>query len=490
MPDERTPLDATAVAELVREGAASPLELVDDAIARIEKVDPQLNAVITPLFEKARAAAGSLPDGPFRGVPFLLKDLDAPSSGDPFHCGMRFLERAGYVSDHSSHLVEKFRRAGLVVLGKTNTPELGLNITTEPEAYGPSRNPWNPDHSTGGSSGGSGAAVASGMVPVAHASDGGGSIRIPASECGLVGLKPSRGRISLGPDHGEYWHGLVTSHVVSRSVRDTAGLLDVAAGPMPGDPYTAPPPLRPYAEEVGADAGRLRVGLMPEVPRGAAPGSDECAAAVEATGSLLESLGHHVSLAHPDALDEHLLLREGFSAILAAWTAKALANWGSLVGEPVRESDVEAGTWDFARQGEGLTAAQYLTVVEGLHAWSRRMAQWWADGFDLLVTPTIAAPPPRIGALSSAPGDEVTAADKIFALMPFTPQFNVTGQPAVSLPLAWSAEGLPIGVQLVADTAREDLLIRVASQLERAQPWSHRRPPIWAPSGLDAAGDA
>jgi amidase len=483
MSDELATLDATAAAELVRAGKISPLELVDEAIARIEKTDGRLNAVITPLFEKARdAAASALPDGPFRGVPFLLKDLDVFSEGDPFHGGMRFLKQAGYVPGHSSYLVEKFRRAGLVTLGKTNTPELGLHVTTEPEAYGPSRNPWNPAHSTGGSSGGSAAAVASGMVPAAHASDGGGSIRVPASECGLVGLKPSRGRISLGPEYGEYWQGLVTSHVVCRSVRDTAGLLDASAGPMPGDPYNAPPPLRPYVEEVEADPGRLRIGLMPKSPLGAPPCDGECTAAVEEAGKLLESLGHHVSLAHPDALDEHGLLVAGFSAIVACWTAKGLARWGEVIGRPVREGDVEAGTWELARPGEDISAVEYLTAVERLHAWSRRMARWWAEDFDLLVTPTIAAPPPRIGELGPGPDDDVTATEKIFGLIAFTPQFNVTGQPAVSLPLAWSSECLPMGVQFVAATAREDLLIRVASQLERARPWSHRRPPIWASS--------
>ena len=487
MSDELATLDATATAELVRAGEISPLELVDEAIARIEKIDDQLNAVITPLFEKARAAAASaLPDGPFRGVPFLLKDLDVASKGDPFHGGMQFLKRAGYVPDHSSHLVEKFRQAGFVTLGKTNTPELGLHVTTEPEAYGPSRNPWNPAHSTGGSSGGSAAAVASGMVPVAHASDGGGSIRVPASECGLVGLKPSRGRISLGPEYGEYWHGLVISHVVCRSVRDTAGLLDAVAGPMPGDPYVAPAPLRPYAEEVGGDPGRLRIGLMPTSPLGAPPCNEECTAAVEETGRLLESLGHHVSLAHPDALDEHELLLAGFSAIVACWTAKGLAHWGEVVGRPVREDDVEPGTWGLARPAEDISAVEYLKTIERLHAWSRRMARWWAEGFDLLVTPTIAAPPPRIGELAPGPDGDVTAGDKIFALVSFTPQFNVTGQPAISLPLAWSADDLPIGVQLVAATAREDLLIRVASQLEQTRPWSHRRPPIWASSEAPA----
>ena len=481
MRDELASLDATASAEMVGQGEVSPTELLEAAIERIEKVNGALNAVITPLYEKARAAvAAGLPDGPFRGVPFLLKDLDTLSEGDPFHGGMKLLEQAGYIPGHSSYLVEKFRAAGLVALGKTNTPELGLDITTEPEAYGPSCNPWNPEHSTGGSSGGSAAAVASGMVPFAHASDGGGSIRIPASECGLVGLKPSRGRISLGPEYGEYWHGLVVSHVVSRSVRDSAGVLDAIAGAMPGDPYTAPPPARPYAEEVGADPGRLRIGLMPEAPEGAPSVHADCAAAIERTGRLLESLGHRVDVAHPDALDEHGVVLGGFSTLVCCWTAKALDHWGEVVGRPVAEDDVEAPTWQLAQVGRSISGMQYLGAVEELQAWSRRMARWWEEGFDLLVTPTIAAPPPRIGELAAAPDDPAIGTSKAFELIPFTTQFNVTGQPAVSLPLAWSSAGLPIGVQLVAAYAGEDLLIRLASQLERAQPWSDRRPRVFA----------
>jgi amidase len=481
MSDELAELDASAAAALVRAGDVSPRELVESAIARIEKLNGRLNAVITPLFESALAeASGELPDGPFRGVPFLLKDLDVMTAGQPFHCGMAYLKDAAYVPSHTSHLAEKFRQAGVVVLGKTNTPELGLQVTTEPAAYGPSRNPWNPEHSTGGSSGGSAAAVASGMVPFAHASDGGGSIRVPASECGLVGLKPSRGRISLGPEYGDYWHGLVTSHVVSRSVRDTAAMLDCVAGPMPGDPYVAPPPLRPYADEPTADPGRLRIGLMPGAPVGAPECSRECSAAVEATGKLLATLGHDVSLAHPAALDEHLQLVGDFSVIVASWTARALEHWSERVGRPVRERDVESGTWGIKIQADAISAAGYLAAVERLHAWSRRMAAWWAGGFDLLVTPTISLPPPRIGEITAAAGGDNAAGGKIFALISFTPQFNVTGQPALSLPLFWNDDGLPLGVQFVAASHREDLLLRVAGQLEQAQPWAARRPPLWA----------
>src|SRR5262245_20390669 len=252
MADDLAWLDATAQAALVRRGELSARELVDAAIARVERLNPELNAVILPLFDKARRqAAGPVPQGPFAGVPFLLKDLDVTSAGDPLHCGMQFLRDLRWMGEQDSYLVEKFRTAGFICIGKTNTPELGLSVTTEPVAYGPSRNPWNVAHSTGGSSGGSAAAVAAGMVPVATASDGGGSIRIPASECGLVGLKPSRGRISLGPHNGEYWHGLVISHVVSRSVRDTAAILDAVSDAMPGDPYIAPPPTRSFDSEVG-----------------------------------------------------------------------------------------------------------------------------------------------------------------------------------------------------------------------------------------------
>jgi amidase len=410
-------------------------------------------------------------------VPFALKDLDAFSEGDPFHGGMNLLKRAGYLARHSSFVVDKYLAAGFVVVGKTNTPELGLNVTTEPAAYGPTRNPWNTAHSTGGSSGGSGAAVAAGMVPAAHAGDGGGSIRIPSSECGLVGLKPSRGRISLGPEFGEYWAGLVTPHVVTRSVRDSAAILDATAGAMPGDPYTAPLPVRPFLTEVGADPGHIRIGLLTKAPAGAAACHPECTAAVESTGRTLESLGHHVEVAHPAALDEHQTMLAGFSTVVGCFTAKALAYWSEVVGKPIEGDDVEPGTRMLAEMGGSATAAIYLKTVESLHAWSRRMASWWAGGFDLLVTPTIAAPPPRIGELTAGP-DNPHAMERTMALMCFTPQYNITGQPALSLPLAWSKDGLPIGVQLVAAYGREDLLFRVAAQLEQAAPWKDRRPAL------------
>lgn len=482
MPDHFVTLDAMAQAELVRRREATPMELVDAAIARIERLNPKLNAVIIPLFEKARrqAAAKDLADGPFRGVPFLLKDLDTCSAGDPFHCGMRFLRDLGWVADHDTYLAAKLRAAGFVFLGKTNTPELGLSVTTEPEAYGPCRNPWDTNRSTGGSSGGSGAAVASGMVPAAHASDGGGSIRIPASECGLVGLKPSRGRVSLGPDYGEYWHGLVISHALTRTVRDTAALLDAVAGPMPGDPYIAPPPARPFLAEVGTDPQRLRIGVMTRTPNGAPPLDPQCVAAVTDTAHLLESLGHNVEESHPGALDEFIDCTTHFTTLLVSWVAASLDGWSERTGRTVGPDGVEPITWAFAGLGRAVTAAQYIAAVEWLHGYTRRMAAWWTGGFDVLLTSTLGAPPPRLGELVPPRDNPLAGNERTFAMIPFTSQFNITGQPAMSLPLHWSRDGLPIGIQLVAASGREDVLIRVASQLERARPWGDRRPPVHA----------
>jgi amidase len=478
---ELASLDATAQAELIRSGEAKPLELVDAAIDRIERVNGSLNAVITPLFERARerAGKGEIGDGPFRGVPFLVKDLDLSTAGDPYHCGMKFLRDAGHVADHDTYLAARFAAAGLVNLGKTNTPELGLNVTTEPAAYGPCRNPWDTARSSGGSSGGSAAAVAAGMVPVAHASDGGGSIRIPASECGLVGLKPSRGRISAGPDYGEYWNGLVTSHVVSRSLRDSAAILDCVCEPMPGDPYFLAKPARTFAGEIGTDPGRLRIGLMAVLPAGLGELHPQCRIAVERTGKALETLGHHVETAHPAALDEFFEAAGAFATVVNSWTAAALEEWGRTVGKPVGEDDVEPTTWQLAESGRSLAVPAYIEALKWISRYTRRMAAWWTEGFDLLVTPTIAIPPPEIGALTAA-GEGEDPAVNILNVIPYTPPFNMTGQPAISLPLHWTPEGLPVGVQLVAAYAREDLLLRVSAQLEQALPWHDRRPPVLA----------
>ena len=475
-------LDATAQAELVAKGECSPAELVDAAIARIDKVNPAINAVIHELFDRARAeaAAPDLPDGPFKGVPFVLKDLACHMKGEPFHEGMALLKRLGWSEDFETSLARRFREAGLIVVGKTNTPELGILPTTEPAAYGPSRNPWDITRSTGGSSGGSAAAVAAGLVPAGHANDGGGSIRIPASECGLVGLKPSRGRVSLAPEFGDVMGGLTVELAVTRSVRDAATFLDIASGYEPGDPFVAPDPSRPFRDEVAAGPGPLRIGLLTAAPGDGFPVHADCVEAAESAARLLESLGHRVEVSHPAALDDP----DYTGHFITNWAAGAAWNldyWSRRIGTPVVAEDVEPLTWALAELGRSNTAAAWLEAREWLQLNTRESARWWEeDGFDLLLTPTLAEPPPPLGSFDSPPDNPLHGLFRAAALVPFTPPFNVSGQPAISLPLHWSAEGLPIGVQLVAAYGREDVLIRVAGQLEVAAPWADRRPPTFA----------
>jgi amidase len=480
MGDDLSRLDAIAQAELVRTRRASPLELVDAAIDRIERVNPKLNAVIHQFFDRARdqARRNALPDGPFRGVPFLLKDLFGHAEGDPMHFGARFLKDIDFRVPHDSYLAAKFRAAGLVFVGRTNVPELGILPATESDAYGPARNPWNPAHSTGGSSGGSAAAVAAGMVPVAHGNDGGGSIRIPASECGLVGLKPSRGRTSFGPDIGVAVGGLGVEGVVSRTVRDTAAMLDVAQGYMPGDPYTAPPPTRPYRDEVGAPTGVLRVGLMPASPAGATPVHAECAKAAEQTGRLLAELGHTVETSHPDALDDFEVGRH-FSVMYAVQIAGTIAALERFTRRTLGPADLDTFNWALAELGRKMSVVQYLETEDWIAAFTRRLASWW-DGFDLLVTPTLPEPPPPLGYFVPDTIDPTITGLRAGAFACWTSPFNMSGQPAISLPLHWTPDGLPVGVQLVAAYGREDLLLRIAAALEQAAPWASRRPPIHA----------
>jgi amidase len=471
-------MDATAQAALVKSGEASPVELAEAAIERIEALNPELNAVIHPLFEKGlEAAKGELPDGPFRGVPFLLKDLMAHSSGDPMHEGMKHLRDIGWTEAEDTELVRRFRAAGFVILGHTNTPELGILPTTEPEAYGPTHNPWDSGRSPGGSSGGSAAAVAAGMVPVAHASDGGGSIRIPAAACGLVGLKPSRGRVSLAPDFGDVMTGLVAEHVVARTVRDSARILDLIQGVAPGDPYGAPTPQRPYLEEVGADPGKLRVGLMRTAPSGQFEVHPDCAAGAEAAGRLLESLGHAVETSHPEAIDDPAYTER----FIQRWTAGVAWNldyWSRRTGQEVTEDGVEGSTWALAEMGRSFGAPQYLSALEyGQHA-AREAAAWWEQGFDLLLSPTMGEPPTPLGAFAPEPGNPASPIFRSIPTAGFTAFWNSSGQPAISLPLHTGEGGLPIGIQLVAAYGREDLLVQVAAQLEGAQPWADRWPEV------------
>jgi amidase len=476
-----TMIDATEQARLVRDREASPVELLNEAIAKLEELNPQLNAVIHPLFDEAReAAADELPDGPFRGVPFLVKDLSCYMAGVPVHEGMRALRDAGYRSDHDMEIATRFRRAGFVIFGRTNTPELGILPTTEPVAYGPTHNPWDLERSPGGSSGGSAAAVASGMVAAAHANDGGGSIRIPASHCGLVGLKPSRARVTLAPDFGDVMGGLTIELAVTRSVRDAAGILDAIQGPAPGDPYAVPPPARSYSEEVGADPGRLRIGLMTTPPGGQFEVHPECAAAAELAAALLEELGHYVVPSYPRDLDDPSYIAN----FLVRWTAGVdwnLRYWSTAIGREIGPDDVEPCTWALAEQGRKHSGGELLRAVEEAQAGSRRIASWWADdGFDLLLTPTCAEPPPRLGELDAPPDNPLAPIVRATPFAIFTAGFNTTGQPAISLPLHMTPGGLPVGVQLVAASGREDVLVRVAAQIEAAQPWADRTPPVHA----------
>ncbi|MFD2093114.1 amidase [Blastococcus deserti] len=479
---DATWMDATAQAELVRTGQASAKELVEAAIERIERLNPQLNAVVRERFHAARdEAAAGLPDGPFRGVPMLLKDMGCHLGGESTHYGTSFLREAAWCWPTESYLARQFRSAGFVPLGRTNVPELGTTVTTEPEANGPARNPYDVRRSTGGSSGGSAAAVAAGLVPVAHASDGGGSIRIPASECGLVGLKPTRARVSQGPDVAESWAGATIDGVVTRSVRDTAAVLDAIGRPMPGDPYIAPPFLRPLVDEVGAPVGLLRVGVLDVDPGERYLDHPQCRAAVERAGQLLEELGCHVEPGTPDAMFDPQFGRF-FSRTISADTALTISAFERVLGRPIRDDELEPRNVAHRAVGKRMTAEEYLGARHVLGRWTRRMAAWWApvedggQGFDLLVTPTVGAPPPELGWFT-ADGPE-REGRRIDSFMPYTAQFNVTGQPAVSLPLHWTDDGLPVGVQLVAAYGREDVLVRVAAALEEAAPWADRRPPV------------
>ncbi|HEX9895768.1 MAG TPA: amidase [Gemmatimonadales bacterium] len=491
---EYTAYDAVGLAELVRRGEVSPRELVDECIARIERLNPRLNAVIHPMFERARRDADAgLPDGPFRGVPLLIKDLVALVAGEPMRAGSRFLR--GFVPDHDTELVARYRAAGLVIVGKTNTPELGLVPFTEPELFGPTNNPWDPRRIAGGSSGGSAAAVASGMVPVAGGGDGGGSIRIPASCCGIFGLKPTRGRTPLGPDRGELWQGCVVEHVLSRSVRDSAALLDATAGGDVGAPYFMPRPDRPYRDEVGSEPGPLRIAFTTRPWLGRQV-HDDCVRAVHRTVELLRSLGHQVEEAEPD-FDGKAFARN-FMVMVAGECRGDIEEAERLVGRKAGPADFEGETWALGLLGRTLSAAEFVTATRLLQMDARRIGRFSAE-WDALLTPTVALPPPPTGSLQPTPRDRLIlktlgrvgagrvlemmgmldeAAANAFEFTPWSPVANVTGQPAMSVPLEWNAEGLPIGVHFTGRFGDEATLFRLAGQLERARPWFDRRPPV------------
>jgi amidase len=472
--DDFATLDATAQAELVRRREVTPSDLVDAAIRRIERINPKLNAIVTPLFDEARAAAADPPTGPFRGVPFLVKNLQTTCAGAHYTAGSRLFK--GFVAPIDTELVTRFRAAGLVIVGTTNTPEFGILPTTEPELHGAARNPWDPTRSTGGSSGGSAAAVAAGLVPFAHANDGGGSIRIPASCCGLFGLKPTRGRNPMGPFVGDIMNGLVVEHAVTRSVRDSAALLDATAGADQGAPYWAPPAARPFREEVGIPPGRLRIAFTTTAPSGV-PIHPDCAAAVRDAAALCADLGHHVDEAGPSIDGE--MLTECFVSIWTTGVAWTVDTAAKLTGRPISAETVEPLTLALAEAGRQRSGADYLAAVHGLQMIARTIATFMTD-WDVLLTPVVAEPPPPLGTFDAMPDNPFAGFIRAGEYVPFTPIANATGQPAMSVPLSWTATGLPVGAHFVGRFGDEATLFRLAAQLEGARPWAGRRPPIFA----------
>jgi amidase len=470
--DEYRKQDATALAGLIANGEVSAQTVLELAIARAEEVNPAINAIVHKQYEQARRAiATGLPAGPLTGVPFLIKDLGFFEKGEPASYGSKAY--AGFVADHDSAYVRRCKQAGLVFMGRSSTPEFGLSPNTEPRLYGPCRNPWNLAYSAGGSSGGAAAAVIAGILPMAHATDGGGSIRIPAAQCGLFGLKPSRGRVSLAPDAGEGWGGMSVGHVVSRSVRDSALMLDCTAGYEPGDPYTAPPPTGSFREAIAGPPRRLRVALMRKDHRGARPHA-ECLRAIEAAANLCQSLGHVVEEADPQI--DLVALRQQNTAIAAANTARALRlRWKALGREP-NPTDVEAATWAVFNRGIKVSAVEYVEAIAATHAAGRKLATFLAD-YDVILSTVVATPPPRLGYFDSN-GDVPTFSERVTEYLGVTPLHNAAGTPAMSVPLHFTADGLPVGVHFAGRYGEEKTLLQLAAQLETAQPWFARLPTL------------
>ena len=461
--------DALGLAGLVARKKIKPQELVEEAIARAERANPKLNAVVFADYERARAAArGRLPKGPFTGVPFFLKDINALAQGMPTRQACRFMPPIP--SDHDSELVARYKRAGLIPLGKTNVPEFGLVGTTESRLYGPAHNPWNLDHSTGGSSGGSAALVAAGVVPMAHANDGGGSIRIPASACGLVGLKPTRARMSYAPDFGDVLDGLVNDHVVTRTVRDSAAALDATQGSVMGDPYWAPPAANSYLEAIKRKPKKLRIAFAIKTFDGAKLHPD-CVAAVKAAAKLCASLGHEVEEASPQ-LDQGLMM----PAFMAYWTGHLAAGIdliASMTGQTPTRDDFEGLTWGLYEAGKHVTATQYLHAKAALQQ-AGRITAAFHETYDVWISATLGRPPVPLGTFDLEETDPLKSFGPMIDYVPFTAMQNATGQPAINVPLYWNKAGLPIGTQFVGRFGDEVTLLKLAAQLEKAQPWAHR----------------
>ena len=463
--------DALGLAELVRRRELSPDELLDAALSRVAERNPLVNAVVMPLEDHARKTiAAGIPDGPFRGVPYLMKDLTASITGIPMTRGSRFFADSPPATADSEH-VSRLKRAGLVIFGRTNTCELGLSLTCEPQLHGPTRNPWDLTRISGGSSGGAAAATAARIVPMAHATDGFGSIRAPAACCGLVGLKPTRGRNTMAPFLGEGLGGLAAEHAVTRSVRDCAALLDATAGPGAGDPYAAPPPARPFLHEVGANPGRLRIAYTRRSPNGA-PVSADSAALLDEIVRVCAGLGHEVTEADPEVDGEVIV--PTFLTLIAANTAVNVESHPSK-GRPPRPDEVERVTWAMYERGRRVTGADYVRATQAAHRLGRQMAAFHA-AHDVLLTPGLAAPAVKLGWIDMMLEDADEYWRRVFTFSPFTVWFNLTGQPAMMLPLGATDAGLPLATQLVGRFGDEATLFRLAAQLEAARPWAGRVP--------------
>jgi amidase len=492
--NEYTKYDGIGLAVLIRNKEVTPTELCEEAIRRIEKLNPKINAVIHPMYDLARKAIDHIPaEGVFAGVPFLLKDLISEFAGVPMTCGSKALKN--YIPDSDSEIVKRYKKAGLVIMGKTNCPEFGLMPYTEPELHGPTRNPWNLEHSSGGSSGGSAAAVSAGMVPIASGGDGGGSIRIPASSCGIFGLKPTRGRTPTGPNSGEIWQGLVAEHVLTRSVRDSAAILDILHGADIGAPYVITPPELPYLKEIEYPPRKLRIAFNIKSPIGT-PVHPECKKAVYETAKLLLHLGHYVDEDCPKI--DGMKLAKCYFNLYFGEVAAEIMQIELMKGKKLKPSDLEPLTWTLGLLGRTISAGDFVFAKRYWNDAARAMGRFHQK-YDLYMTPTVAYPPPKIGELKPKP-IEISLLKTVNSLgcgrlltwsglsdkmskeglinFPFTQIANFTGQPAMSVPLHWTADKLPIGVQFIAPFGDEATLFRLAAQLEKAKPWFDKLPSI------------
>ncbi len=488
MTDALIGYDAIGLSELIKKGEITPLELLEITIQRIEKINPKLNAVIYKMYDQARAAAeswnpdlraGKAPEALFGGVPFLLKDMIAECKGTPFNEGSRAVQ--DYISKLDSELVRRQKASGLIILGKTNPSEFGIFPASETVFHGSTVNPWDSGLTSGGSSGGSAAAVAAGIVPMAHGNDGGGSIRIPASCCGAFGLKPTRGRNPLGPLFGDLGGGIAHEHALTRTVRDSAALLDVTSGPDPGDPYHAPLNEWPFLQEVKRDAGRLKIGVLGSVPEGWNEETDlspDCESAVKDAARLCESLGHIIEevpaaqLSYPD-------IPQTFIVIFSCFVGHMVAYWERELGKKIKQEELEPATWDIYQKSLKTTGVDYLVAVEELQRFARKIAHWFHNGkYDMLLSPTMRIPPTKLGDFKPTPDDPDRWLKNALSFVAFTRTQNITGQPAMSVPLYWNEDSIPIGVQFAGRFGEEGKLFRLAAQVEQARPWADKIPPI------------